>query len=124
MVTRKYIKSAWPILFGLGAMWFGDGIRETGLVPKSEFPVYPWVGLLFMGAGLPFIGHGIYLLFKAPRPELVKADFICPKCESVYPLPENAELTCPHDGTPMEPLEGYYNRHPERRDKPITENKT
>ncbi|MGE4505485.1 MAG: hypothetical protein AB7D51_09075 [Desulfovibrionaceae bacterium] len=43
---------------------------------------------------------------------------VCPECESVFPIEQYRDGTCPHDGSPMEPLEGYYERHPERRDGP------
>ncbi|MGE4505489.1 MAG: hypothetical protein AB7D51_09095 [Desulfovibrionaceae bacterium] len=40
----------------------------------------------------------------------------------MIPLSPDDESICPHDGSPLEPLEGYYDRHPERREGPVTPN--
>jgi predicted amidophosphoribosyltransferase len=38
---------------------------------------------------------------------------VCPHCETALPLAEARDGMCPRCGTPMEPLEGFYARHPE-----------
>jgi hypothetical protein len=120
----RLAKGAWPVVFGVGIIGFGDGIYESGLAPMSGFPVYNWVGLLFMGAGLPFIGYGLYRLFRPGKSaEPNKVEHICPRCESVYALADDESRICPHDGTTLEPMKGYYQRHPEKRDKPVTPNR-
>jgi hypothetical protein len=48
---------------------------------------------------------------------------ICPKCDSVFPISHFRKDKCPHDGTTLEPMKGYYQRHPEKRDKPVTPNR-
>jgi hypothetical protein len=71
---------------------------------------------------------GLVLLFIAWRWRFDPGDdeFICPECESLLARKElkvsDGAYRCPHDGSPMEPLEGYYDRHPERREGPVTPN--
>ncbi len=46
-----------------------------------------------------------------------KETFICPRCETALPYGEVAEEVCPECGAAMEPLKGFYDRHPERKEK-------
>ncbi|MGE4505534.1 MAG: hypothetical protein AB7D51_09320 [Desulfovibrionaceae bacterium] len=85
-------------------------------------PVYNWVGFLFMGAGAIFLLYGLFLLSKKRTAKSLHVNHICPVCESVLLLGSHEEHTCPHDGSPLEPLKGYYDRHPERRDQEVTPN--
>ncbi len=43
--------------------------------------------------------------------------FICPKCETALPFAEVPNEICPKCQTKLEPLEGFYERHPELKDK-------
>ncbi|NDV24971.1 hypothetical protein [Desulfovibrio sp. JC022] len=46
-------------------------------------------------------------------------EMICPKCQKVYmagQAPANA--SCESCGITLEPLEGFYDRHPELKDAP------
>lgn len=120
---KKYWAVVQNIGFGTLIALGGNIIWKTGWDSKHEMPVYKWAGLPLAGTGLLFIGYGIYLLFKIPKAqEPSETDFICPNCESVYSLVETEKHICPNDGATMELLEGYYKRHPERKNAPITPN--
>ncbi|MGE4470487.1 MAG: hypothetical protein AB7D47_10170 [Desulfovibrio sp.] len=88
------------------------------------------VGYVDLGEGQYYwaaaeIALGIFLLWLAwhKRHDHKTTHMICPQCESVFPVGEFQDGKCPHDGTVMEPMDGYYDRHPERRGKPLTENR-
>nr|WP_321260332.1 hypothetical protein [uncultured Pseudodesulfovibrio sp.] len=42
---------------------------------------------------------------------------ICPKCETAVDFRNVGNHTCPKCQTELEPLEGFYERHPELKDK-------
>ena len=44
--------------------------------------------------------------------------YICPKCEETVEDIEGKDIYCPKCGTKMEPLKGFYERHPELKGKP------
>ncbi|QGY39241.1 hypothetical protein GM415_03585 [Pseudodesulfovibrio cashew] len=39
--------------------------------------------------------------------------YICSRCETALPFAEVPDEQCPHCHIPMEPLKGFYTRHPE-----------
>lgn len=43
----------------------------------------------------------------------VRGIFICPQCETALPYAEVPDETCPKCQIKMEPLDGFYDRHPE-----------
>jgi len=42
--------------------------------------------------------------------------FICPTCETALPFAEVQDEICPTCKVKMEPLDGFYDRHPELKD--------
>lgn len=91
-----------------------DKMNPVGATPKT-FPevVAEWPRLLGL-AFLVFLGT---LWWKLSQKE--KETFICSRCqEPVYREAESnqqKEITCQKCGGKMEPIEGYYDRHPDRR---------
>ncbi len=61
---------------------------------------------------------GIYSLWLAwtNRPKAMTMH-ICPKCETAVDFRNVGNHTCPKCQTELEPLEGFYERHPELKDK-------
>jgi hypothetical protein len=109
------------IVFGFTMMLGGFSIVESGTT-KGGFSVPSGAGHLVLAFGAAFLLYGLFLFFrKSSRPQ-PRQEFICPTCESVIPLSPDDESICPHDGSPLEPLKGYYDRHPERREGPVTPN--
>ncbi|MGE4505171.1 MAG: hypothetical protein AB7D51_07470 [Desulfovibrionaceae bacterium] len=110
----------------MNIIWFGITMCAIGLMTyltgtyKYGMPVYKWVGWLFVVTGLPFWVIGLIRVIRGTKP----TDRICPVCESVFLRKDGPELICPHDGEALEPMKGYYERHPERRDAPVTPNRT
>lgn len=45
-----------------------------------------------------------------------KETFICPQCETAHPFAEVQDEMCPQCKTKMEPLKGFYERHPDLKD--------
>ena len=72
-----------------------------------------WLGdvCLFI-FGIILVG---YVVFKPQA--LIKKKYICPKCEETVEDIEGKDISCPKCGTKMEPLKGFYERHPELKDE-------
>ncbi|WP_170830296.1 hypothetical protein [Maridesulfovibrio ferrireducens] len=64
--------------------------------------------------GLILIGYSLFYKPKLPNKMVELEDTICPKCETTFGIgeaPKN-EL-CPNCKDLLEPLKGFYDRHPE-----------
>ena len=77
-------------------------------VRETKFVVTPGLSII-----------GIFMIIASLRPSKrdYKAMYVCPKCESLKPFGEVKDEVCPVCGVKMEPLKGFYERHPERKDK-------
>ena len=60
---------------------------------------------------------GVAMIVMSLFGKEIPATLICPKCEAVKPHAEVTDEVCPVCGAKMEPLKGFYERHPERKDK-------
>lgn len=79
-----------------GVCWDWDGVNQIA-------------GPAIVVLSLIMIGIVLYSI-KNKKPEVV----ICPQCEAVFPFHKNETNRCPGCGVPLEPLDGFYERHPER----------
>jgi len=70
-------------------------------------------------AGIILIIFGLFLIILCiVRPQSVTSKkYICPKCEEILNHSGKEEVYCPKCGTKMEPLKGFYDRHPELKEK-------
>lgn len=70
------------------------------------------------------IAFSLFLFWLAwyKRFDRKETHVICPQCESVFSKWEFKDGRCPHDKAELEPMNGYYERHPERKDAPIKPN--
>ncbi len=66
--------------------------------------------MICVGAGL--FGYSIFGKWEKLE------TFICPECEEIVERSGEDEVFCPKCGTKMEPLKGFYERHPELKKKP------
>ncbi len=69
-------------------------------------------GIALAVAGALFIWKS---LTKKYKPDLTII-LICPKCDEAFQLKESSAKRCPNCDTDLEPLKGYYERHPERKE--------
>ena len=68
-----------------------------------------------VGTGFSIVGIlFIFAAFRGMKRDY-KAMYICPKCEAVHPYAEVKDEVCPVCEAKMEPLKGFYKRHPERK---------
>ena len=95
--TREYTFSQWEITYHLDttmAWIFGLGFIVYGMV---------WLGLVIkrwlVGPDEKELAAGRYL--------------VCPKCEEPYMENTQPENKCPRCHVELEPLPGFYERHPE-----------
>lgn len=82
------------------------------------------LGLIGEPLGFVFLLIGIVFLWLSLTRIASLADMkvICPQCEGAWNGWDLAELRCPNDGSELEPLDGFFDRHPERRGKGNSKN--
>jgi hypothetical protein len=72
-------------------------------------PVPRISGIVLVCFGLVMIITGLF------RPHSFKeTKYICRKCEKITTTSKIRETNCPDCNTRMEPLEGFYERHPDK----------
>ena len=84
----------------------------------------------FTGIKWPFGGGliilGAFFIFSCFRKKTIEAEkkakddkklLMCPKCIKPFYKKDCQDLTCPECQTPLEELSGFYERHPELKDK-------
>ena len=109
-----------------GLLLIGGGVNlllgmEIMLTPRwcsAHWPFcWDWSGYnVPLGVGVFLVG--LFMLAKGVRKgRKGKTELICPKCEKPYALEEMACHQCPTCGVPLEPLDGFYERHPELKEK-------
>lgn len=111
------------LLLGIALSLLGTNMF---LQPRYYNPIYR-LELDFTGYNVPFgillIVVGVFFILttlwnkteagKAEPPQLL----ICPKCQKVQTSVESETLKCATCGIELEDLEGFYDRHPELKDK-------
>lgn len=70
----------------------------------SQIPV----GILMISIGVILIFYSIFGKWKPPE------IFTCPKCEKTVELNEKQEAYCTDCKVKMEPLKGFYEKHPDK----------
>jgi hypothetical protein len=100
----------WVIVaFGLITI-IGDGSYYKG------FYVSPYAGYAEVVLGLIIL---FWIRVDSKNNNAKEEETICPKCQKVYmagKAPANA--ACDSCGAKLEPLEGFYERHPELKETP------
>ena len=110
------MKKLFWIAFGLLWILFGISLIKHPIFYDSRHGIYQDFSQIKwpLGGGFLLIGILFFLVsFKKQNGNTV--DFICPNCEETVKGTEGKDVYCPKCGTKMEPLEGFYERHPDRK---------
>lgn len=112
-MSKKRKVNIFLLVFGVVNLAWGV---MTILSPTACWYGYCWDQSAYnipLGIGISLLGLAMLLLSCRKGQRDYKKVFICPHCETALPLAEARDGMCPRCGTPMEPLEGFYERHPE-----------
>ena len=107
-LTKPY----WPT-FILGSFFSILGllaILDHGKMPWHGVYIQDWVKYAQGGVGLILV----FFSFKSKEREMILQ--ICPTCQQTCPTKDAVSGKCPQCSVPLEPLEGFYKRHPELKD--------
>ncbi|WP_320172320.1 hypothetical protein [Maridesulfovibrio sp.] len=106
------------ILFGVLAIAGGLATLSGGSLYKG-IPVMKIAGWTQLAAGIFWIWYALFYKRSTNMVKVAKEEeTICPKCQKVYMAGQApANTSCESCGVNLEPLEGFYDRHPELRDK-------
>ncbi|WP_291330223.1 hypothetical protein [Desulfovibrio sp. UCD-KL4C] len=115
LVERVFI-----ILFGAGMMMAANPLGPNWNTSFKGFPLNYFArwGVAFIG--IIFIFYGLFLYKIVKKRSAKQASLICPMCQKVYlsgPL-QNGKI-CSKCNFQLEPLKGFYKRHPELKEAEI-----
>lgn len=78
-------------------------------------PIPIWVEYIALIGGLLFLFLAWFL--RRNQKERVLITLICPQCETLAECDEGEVRQCPQCHVELEPLKGFYDRHPELKDE-------
>lgn len=100
----------------IGSILFGILIMLRPIYSNSyykvsiDFTYTRW----FLGPALIIFGSILFWVVFRKKSENYKTEmYICPKCEVANNLNSTEKLICNNCNIPLEPLNGFYERHPE-----------
>jgi len=106
------------VLFGVGVILFGLIVLDDPIVTFTggvEVDLRPFnVPLAIVAGGL---GGWIVWVSLSRSGQLDNSNWICPECQKTSMRSKLVNDKCPDCDILMEPLKGYYKRHPELVDK-------
>ncbi len=93
-------------------------ILDIGFCSRYDDFCWDWGEYHFeMGLLLLFVGLFMFIMaFRKGQRDYAEV-FICPQCETALPFAEVPGEICPKCHTKLESLEGFYERHPELKEK-------
>lgn len=106
------------IIFGLIVVCWGASIILSPVHYSSQFNAYfdfteirwPLGGFLIVLGGW-FVWSG----FRQKDMSYLKETYMCVKCKQPLWCEDVLDLKCPECGRDLEPIKGFYDRHPELR---------
>lgn len=100
--------SFWDLLMSIGLIAWGLSALYNNKLMYWDLRVPTWCSYLLIAFG---IGYLLIKLKCAQHDSTV----ICPRCKTAF---NNRRMSrCPHCDVDLEPLEGFYDRHPELKDE-------
>ncbi len=111
-MDKKTTKIKWLPLLGGGGLFVYSffmspkTMRAYGDIPVPEYANWVWGGLGLLLVWYGTIGHRL-------RYNTKKGLKICPSCQNLWP---NDKQNCSSCNAPLEPLEGFYERHPKLKE--------
>ena len=106
-------------LFGLGIL-INPIIYHTGLHYRFDFTGIKWPfggGLIILGAFFIWSTFRKKAIEAAKKATDAKTVLMCPKCVKPFYKKDCQDLICPECQVTLEELSGFYERHPELKDK-------
>ena len=82
-------------------------IKKGGIIYQQPVPQYAGVVLIIFG----IISFGVGLFASRKK----KAEYICYKCQKIVYHYDEEKKICDSCGGQLEPLKGFYDRHPEKK---------
>lgn len=108
---------AFAILAGGLVTFLGYVVSLEGGFYSSKYGRYFEFGRLSWFYGGVLILSGLALIWVGIRPKnkgsRKSSTMVCPKCESPYDVRKHRATTCDTCDVSLEPLKGFYDRHPE-----------
>ena len=126
-LSKKQLKSTgrWSIFGGILALLLGFGwlfeYNRHGYINTARHDFVPTYGgtagficyLAFL-TGVIFIIFGINNLIKSKHTHAkTPENYICPKCQTVWPATEIVDTFCLKCKLDLENLDGFYDHHPD-----------
>jgi len=105
---KEYILIATIAFFGVRTVYTNQFHLWAASVPYPRLFGSILIGFSIIAA--------LYLVHSSRTPKNNIATYICTKCRQSIHYTQ-AKEKCPTCGVELEPLDGFYNRHPELKDK-------
>lgn len=103
------------VIIGIGCLWYGFNILKEGWSHLYGYPISKGSGVIVLIFGFFLILYGC---FRKARDKRDDEEFlICPTCRKPFDRRNFSENQCPTCGTELEKLDGFYDRHPELKEK-------
>ena len=108
-----WIGGAALIIGGLGHLLFKLPYKYTG----EEIPPKAAIAVILIGSVLFAVSWAIYKFIPEKPDKSGRYFYICKDCLRALPKRKHKSGKCPECGKQMEDLLGFYDRHPELKDK-------
>lgn len=103
------------ITVGIGCLWYGFSILRTGWSYLYGYPISRATGVIVLIFGIFLILYGWFR--KAEDKQDHEKLLICTNCRKIFKIREISQNQCPSCKSDLEKLDGFYERHPELKEK-------
>jgi len=103
------------IIIGIGCLWYGFSILKEGWSHLYGYPISHGTGVIVLIFGIFLILFGT---FRKTRNKIDGEKFlICSDCRKTFYKKDVPNQQCLNCDTDLEDLNGFYDRHPEFKEK-------